>query len=113
MKEEIPLLSVPGQSMQILLNNQNCELSFTQRLTRIFSDLTVDGEVIWKGLLCHDRSPMKHFRTQNFVGNMVFIDGEGTEDPLYTGLGSRYRLYYYTDDVVLDASFQYDGSKVL
>lgn len=97
---------------QIILADQNCDFRIVQRLGKIFCDMSLDGSYVWKGLLCQDRNPLKHFRAQRFSGNLVFVDLEGTEDPYYQAFGGRFKLYYYSDDTVLGPSFQYDGSKV-
>ena len=34
-----------------------------------------------------------------FIGQLVFVDIQGTDDPYYTGLGLRYLLTYWTQTV--------------
>lgn len=107
---EVPLSQVPSQSFQIVLNSQNCGLYFTTRLGRVFSDLVIDNVYIWRSVICHDRSPIRQFTVQDLVGNLVFQDQEGANDPQWPYFGTRYRLYYITDDVILDRSFQRRGT---
>lgn len=107
---EIPLSKSASQSMQITLNGQNCSLFLTQRDGRMYCALSVSNVSIWKSVLCHDRTPIRQFRVQKFVGNLVFVDRDGSSDPVHTGFGERYRLYYITDDVILDEAFQRRGT---
>lgn len=109
---DLPIVAAPGQYFRVILLNQDCGIRICQRRGNIYCDLDVSGAPIWTGLLCHDRAPLKHFRRDAFVGNLVFVDYEGRDDPRMEGLGARWRLKFFTDDVALDDSFLFDGSRI-
>ncbi len=109
---EIPARPIPAYSFQTILNGQACSLRLVWRNDTLYCDLMVDNAYIWQGRIVHDRTPIKNFRVTPFVGNFVFVDYEGTNDPQYSGLGSRYRMFYITDNVVLPDNFQLRGTEI-
>lgn len=109
---ELPLRKVPSQDFDIVLNGQTCTIELMRRVDKVFCSLKVDGEYIWRGHIVHDRTPIRQFLVQKFVGNLVFIDHNGTEQPDYRDFGGRWRFYYITDDVTMDAeTFQRRGTE--
>jgi hypothetical protein len=60
----------------------------------LYCDLTLDSTVLWTGVRCMYATPIKSANYINFIGNLVFIDVSGTNDPTYDGLMSRYFLVY-------------------
>lgn len=107
----IPLKQIPGQSFMIRLDKQDCSIRLTQRLGVTYSDLMLNNEYIWRGLICHDRSPILKHKSDKFQGNLVFIDFEGTSDPTYSRLDDRFGLFYITDDIALSDMFQVRGTE--
>lgn len=108
---EIPLRRIPAQSTMVMLSGQACSLRLTRRNARTYCDLDIEGASIWRGLLCHDRAPLKRFRVTPLAGDFVFVDNEGADDPCYESFGTRHKLFYFTDDETLPASFQRPGSE--
>lgn len=96
----IPIRAIPSQSFMSVINDVAFTFHFYQREGSMYCDLNVDDNPIWYGLICHDRTPMKERRTTIFSGNLMFVDLEGTEDPTYPKLDSRFVLVYISDDVV-------------
>lgn len=97
---EIPLVAIPNQQLLVTLDNQDCTLHIYQRGDNIYMDLALDGEFLRHGAVClpgvqigGDMYP--------FSGYLIFTDELSEPDkqlpPQYTGLGSRYRMYYATD----------------
>jgi hypothetical protein len=109
---EVPVNPLPAQKLERVINGQRCSIRLVWRHEKLFCDLSVNNEPIWLGLVIHNCTPFKNFRVTDFVGNLAFIDYEGANDPHYSGLGSRYRLFYFTDDVQLPESFQVRGTEV-
>ena len=56
----------------------------------------VNDVLIVAGMICLDRVRIVRHEYLGFIGNLVFIDTQGTSDPEYTGFGSRYLLIYET-----------------
>ena len=69
----IPISAVPSQTFTIQLGTQNCTINLNQKSTGLFFDLFIDG---------------------SSIGQLAFIDMQGTSDPYYTGLGSQYLMIY-------------------
>lgn len=92
--EIIPLRAVPNQAVTVQLNGQNCQINVYQKPTALFIDLLKDNSPVVMGCICQDRNAVVRDAYFGFVGDIAFIDNEGTSDPEYTGLGTRYSLAY-------------------
>jgi hypothetical protein len=97
--QQVPLSSVPSQTLSVVLAGQPCQISVYQRRTGLFFDLLVSGVAIVKCRLCHNLTRLIVQSYQGFVGDFFFFDTQGDTQPNYTGLGSitdpgRYQLVY-------------------
>lgn len=90
----IPIAAVPNQTLQVSLNNQACVIHLYQKATGLYLDLTVGTTTIVAGVLCQNSTPMVISDYLGFDGDLGFWDTQGTNDPDYTGLGTRYLLIY-------------------
>lgn len=90
----IPLAAVAAQTLKVVLGQQNCVLNVYQKSTGMYLDVTLEGEVILTGVLARDRVRCIRQAYLGFVGDLAFMDTQGTEDPVYSGLGSRWVLMY-------------------
>ena len=59
-----------------------------------FENIKVDDVDIFKGQICLNNVDMVQYRNMNFVGNLRFLDTQGSEDPYYSGFGERWVLVY-------------------
>ena len=96
--QTVPLQPVPSQQISTVLGGQNCQLSIYAQTTGIYADITVNGVVISTGIIALNFVPLNPFNYAPFVGNLIFFDTQGVDDPTYTGLGSRFQLAYLTED---------------
>ena len=96
MPSVISLSAVPSQKLQVVLEDQDVELSILQRGNNVYVDISVNGVVLRQGALCIDRVPILQPGTTVFSGNLVFVDLWGTSDPQWQEYGSRFALFYYT-----------------
>lgn len=96
MPSVISLSAVPSQKLQVVLEDQDVELSILQRGNNVYADITVNGVVLRQGVLCIDRVPLLQPGTTEFSGNLVFIDLWGTSNPQWQEYESRFVLLYYT-----------------
>lgn len=94
--QTIPLQSVPNQQLQIVLGGQNCQISVYVRSTWIFMDLNVNGTDISIATLARNAVALVPTAYLGFSGQLAFFDTQGATDPVYTGLGTRYQLAYFT-----------------
>jgi hypothetical protein len=95
--QTIPLQTVPNQSIQAQLNNQNCTINVQQMSYGLFLTLYVGTTLIVAGAICENLVLIVRYAYAGFQGDLVFEDTQGTSDPVYTGIGgagARYQLTY-------------------
>lgn len=90
----IPILATPNQTLAVQLNNQSCQINIYQKSTGMFFDLYVSGGLVIGGVICLNQNRIVRSLYLGFLGDFIFVDTQGTTDPVYTGLGSRYQLVY-------------------
>lgn len=95
--KKIPLQKTPSQSLKVRLNGQNCEIKIYYRFGDTYCDLTVNGEPVVCGAICRDRQGIVQIAQTAFVGQLLFVDMLGWDDPKYTDFGTRYRFFYKAD----------------
>lgn len=94
----VPLTAVPTQTLAIVLAGQNCDITVTTLSTGLYFSLTANGEPITLFTICRNLGRLLLDRAyKGFVGDFVFVDTQGVDDPVYTGLGSRWLLIYNDD----------------
>lgn len=93
---EIPLQAVPSQITRVVLDGQNVQLAIYQKPEGLFVDINSGGVDINRGVLAHDANPLVCSAYLGFVGNLMFLDTQGNDDPDYTGIGARFGLIYLT-----------------
>ena len=95
MNQQIDLSAVPAQKLSVTLNNQDCQISVYQLFTGLFVDLVANGTPIFTCRLANDKVNLARNQAYNgFSGQLFFVDQQGTDDPVYTGLGTRFVLLY-------------------
>ena len=92
----VPLQAVPNQTVTITLGGQTCQIDVRTRRTGLFLDLYLSNAIVIAGTLCQDRNPMVRSLYLGFEGDLMFFDTQGTDDPLFSGIGSRWFLAYVT-----------------
>ncbi len=90
----VPTPSVPNQTLQALLGNQSCTLNVYQFAYGLFMDVLVSNQLIIGGVICQNLNKIVRDFYLGFIGDFVWFDTQGTSDPVYTGIGSRYQLIY-------------------
>lgn len=97
MSQTVPLQPVPNQTTQIVLNGQNCQINVYQSEGQaMFLDLLVNDAPIRTASICQNLNKLIRRLYLGFLGDLEFVDTQGTSDPNYSGLGSRYQLVYLT-----------------
>jgi hypothetical protein len=100
----IPIQATPAQSLNSVLGGQNCQINIYQKSTGLFLDLLVSNSPIILSTICLDRVKLVRETYLGFIGDLVFTDTQGTSDPVYTGLGSRFVLLYLEASDLLSAT---------
>lgn len=90
----IPTSAIPSQVINIVLNNQICQINLYQKFYGIFADLYVNSVLVIGGVLALNLVRIVRDTYLGFSGDLVFTDLQGDQQPYYTGLGTRYILVY-------------------
>lgn len=104
---EIPLMAVPFQGLQILLDGQECTLAVYQRNARLYMDMDVGDVRVITGAVCLDGVGLLRHAQTVFTGSLHFVDTQGREAPQWSGLGARWRMIYAAPGEVLPARLQF------
>ena len=92
--QQIVLQSVPSQQTQVVLDGQSCSISVYVKNQCMFLDLAVNGTQIAYAVQCKNLVSLVPTSYLGFSVRMIFFDTQGTNDPVYTGLGTRWVLLY-------------------
>lgn len=91
----VPLQAVPAQTFSVQLGNQNVNLTLRQLSTGLYMNIEVDTTEIVGLVLCENLNRIVRSLYLGFKGDFFFYDTSGDGyDPFWTGLGSRFLLYY-------------------
>lgn len=91
----VPLAPVPSQNFNVQLDNQNCQMSVYTLTTGLYMDLSVNNVVIATARILLDGArALQDCQYTAFVGDFILVDTQGEDDPVYTGLGTRWQLVY-------------------
>ena len=94
--QTIPLQSVASQTLTTQLSGQTTQINVYQKGTGLFVDVYVDNSLIIGGVIAQNLNRIVRYAYLGFQGDLAFNDTQGSDDPVYTGLGSRWQLLYLT-----------------
>ncbi len=92
--QTIPLNPTGSQSFTIKLGSQQCTINIYQLATGLYCDITASDTAIVNTMLCLNLVGLVRSAYLGFIGQLAFFDTQGTSDPDYSGLGTRYQLVY-------------------
>jgi hypothetical protein len=102
----IPIQAVPSQIILCVLSNQNVQIAIYLKAGNLFVDINSNGVDMCVGCLALNGVPLDACNSwDGFQGNLYLIDTQGLEDPIYTGLGSRWLLVYLSAAEVIEYGF--------
>jgi hypothetical protein len=90
----IPIQPLANQAINVTLAGQNCRINVYQKLYGLFVDLYVDEALIVAGTPALNLNRIVRSTYLGFIGDLIFIDTQGADDPTHTGLGTRFHLAY-------------------
>ena len=90
----IPLQPAPSQILSVTLANQATTINLYQRTLGLFVDVSVGNQAIVTGVLALNLVKIVRDAYLGFIGDLFFVDNQGSSDPDYTGLGGRFSLIY-------------------
>ncbi|MDN8598614.1 hypothetical protein Q0A17_04150 [Citrobacter sp. S2-9] len=88
----IPIEPVPNQKLNIVLSQQNCSLKIYQKSGLVYVDLAVAGTPVVYAGFARNRVDLVRGRYLHFIGNLKFVDTQGSSDPVYSGFNTRWLL---------------------
>jgi hypothetical protein len=100
--QNVPLQAVPYQKIKTTLDSQIVEIDIRQLRYGMFIYITVNSVLEIGAVVCQNLNRIIRSVYLNdgvgFAGDFVFNDTQGSSDPVYIGLGSRFQLLYLTQD---------------
>jgi hypothetical protein len=90
----VPLLDTYSQTLDITLGGQACQIDLKTRSTGLYCDLYVNNVLIVGGVVCRNTARIVISNYLGFIGDLAFVDTQGSADPSSPGLGTRYLLFY-------------------
>jgi hypothetical protein len=91
----IPTIAAPSQILSVSLAGQSCRINLYEKTPwGLFLDLYVNDALIIAGTLCQDTLLTVRDKYLGFIGDLTFIDTQGSDDPLASGLGARWLFIY-------------------
>lgn len=90
----IPIQPIPNQTFQVQVENQSCVIELRQSTYGMFMTLFVSSSLIVGSVICENLNRIVRDAYLGFIGDFCFFDSQGTSDPVFTGLGTRYQLIY-------------------
>lgn len=94
MSQLVPIQALKSQQVQVQLNGQACTLNIYQQAFGLYIDVYVGATLIIAGVIAENLNRIVRSIYLGFSGDFTFWDTQGTENPVYTGLGSRWQLVY-------------------
>ena len=99
----IPLQAVANQAVTVSLGGQNTQINIYQKLYGLFVDLYVLDTLLVAGTPALNLNRIVRSTYLGFIGDLIFLDTQGSDDPTYTGLGTRFHLAYLEASELIDA----------
>lgn len=90
----IPLQATANQTLNVIINNRFLRLDVYQRSTGVFLNVWLSDSLVVSGAVCQNQKNIIHADYLGLGVELFFFDMQGSSDPDYTGLGSRYILLY-------------------
>ncbi len=98
--QTLTLAAVPSQQLSATLSGQAVTLNVyargAQGYENVYMDVYSNGALVLAGVICQNGNTIIRNAYFGFIGDFVIWDTEGSDDPQYTGLGTRWILVYYS-----------------
>ena len=91
----IPTQAAANQTFNAILSGQAAQLKVYQRATGLFVDLYVNDALIIGGVAALNAAMIVRTPYLGFLGDLAFVDTQGSEDPTFGGLGTRFALMHF------------------
>ena len=100
----IPIQNVSNQTFNVMLNNQQVQMNIYMITedARLYMDVLLNNIPIVYCVPCQNLNRIIRNLYFGFVGDFIFNDTQGSIDPFYSELGSRFVLYYLEASEAID-----------
>ena len=90
----VPTVATPSQSLSITLAQQRVRLEIHQKAFGLYVDVYSNDVLVIGGVVARNLTYIVRSAYLGFTGDLFFHDTQGADDPNYTGLGTRFLLFY-------------------
>lgn len=90
----IPLDPGENQTLSVLLGGQDCKINLYEKSTGTYIDVYIADVPLGTAIKCLDRTVIPLDSYTGFIGRLIFVDNQGTSDPVASGFGTRYELQW-------------------
>ena len=90
----IPIADTATQSFTVTLTRQSCSINLYQRSSGFYCDVYVNNTLVIGGVVCENLNRIVRDKCLGFVGDVFFYDTQGTDNPSFPGLGTRFQFLY-------------------
>jgi hypothetical protein len=98
--QQIAIQPVPSQQLQVVLDGQQCQIAVYVKTQCMFFDIAVNGNPLAYAVQAKNLVSLVPTSYLGFSGWFSFLDTQGTEDPQYGGLGTRWILVFLDQEDV-------------
>lgn len=99
----IPLQPLPNQTVTVTLDNQVTQINVYQTFEALFMDVYLENTLIIGGVICENQNRIIRSAYLGYSGDFAWIDTQGSLDPNYSGIATRFFLSYLTEDELSEA----------
>lgn len=93
--QTIPIKAVPNQVLTVMLASQLTKIElYTQSDGTMYADIYLNDAPVVTGVVCQNQNRIIRDAYHGFQGDLAFYDTQGSSDPVYSDLGTRYQLVY-------------------
>jgi hypothetical protein len=96
----VPLQALANQQVSTVLGGQNVVINIYQKGDWLYIDIQSNGVWIRQCRMVLNCVLLVRYAYLGFLGDLAVVDTQGSNDPVYTGLGSRYLLVYLSQTEV-------------
>lgn len=96
MPQIIPVNDTYAQTFKVTVGGQGVTVNLYQKPGGLFMDVSIGGTLIIGGVVCRNLTRIVRDLYLGFVGDFMWLDNQGANDPTSPGLGTRYSLLYVT-----------------
>ena len=93
--QTLTLSAVPNQTLKSLLSGQQTAINlYTLADENLYMDVELNNKPVVTGVLVRNKVKIIRNTYFGFSGDFVIVDTQGSDEPVYSGLGTRWQLIY-------------------